>query len=157
LFTVLGAVEAIKIAFFKKKQPIIGNAYADAQSACCACFRNKYAWPENSGMPATTANAHTCNTCYVSDRYGIEATPGERFRSHNQSAQHWLKLLLSQQSPGHANSTVMSLLQVLNANLPSPMSQLVHSLKNGPMRELVLATRPSQMRNSSKAWTQQEV
>merc|ERR1719464_879714 len=41
--------------------------------ACCGCFKRKYAWPENSGMPATTANAHTCNTCYVSDRYGIEA------------------------------------------------------------------------------------
>lgn len=72
LLTALGAVEGIRISFLKKKQPIIGNAYADAQSACCACFKNKYAWPENSGMPATTANAHTCNTCYVSDRYGIE-------------------------------------------------------------------------------------
>jgi len=74
LLTALAAVEGVKVAFLKrtKKEPIIGNAYADPMSACCACFKTKYAWPENSGMPDTTANAHTCNTCYVADRYGVE-------------------------------------------------------------------------------------
>lgn len=68
--------DATAISFLRRKslkrEPIIGNAYADPMSACCACFKTKYAWPENSGMPATSANKHTCNTCYVADRYGIE-------------------------------------------------------------------------------------
>eukprot|EP00392_Amoebophrya_sp_AT5.2_P008814 g8842.t1 len=54
--------------------PIItGKVYPDAKAACCACFKVKYSFPENAGFAGTFAAKHTCDTCYVADRYGIDA------------------------------------------------------------------------------------
>lgn len=47
------------------------NAFATEEEACCACFKSKYAWPANAGLGAAFAPKQTCDTCYVTDIYGI--------------------------------------------------------------------------------------
>lgn len=74
------------ISFLKKKAkanvtPALGNAYKTSTDACCACFKRKYAWPENAGLSATFAPSKTCDTCYVSDRFGIDSRSAAIFES----------------------------------------------------------------------------
>lgn len=59
----------------RKKQPLVTqvNAFATKEQACCACFKSKYAWPANAGLGAAFAPKQTCDTCYVTDIYGIPA------------------------------------------------------------------------------------
>ncbi|CAD7969331.1 unnamed protein product [Amoebophrya sp. A120] len=69
-----------KLKLKKNVVPITtGKVYPDAMAACCACFKVKYSFPENGGFAPTFALKHTCNTCYVADRYGTDAKEEETF------------------------------------------------------------------------------
>lgn len=76
--------EATKFSLLKKnaqtrlrrdRQPLVTkvNAFATQEEACCACFKSKYDWPANAGLGASFAPKQTCDTCYVTDLYGIDA------------------------------------------------------------------------------------
>lgn len=84
LFASYGAtVDAARFSFLKKalgskirqQKPLVTqvNAFETADKACCACFRSKYAWPANAALGAAFAPKQTCDTCYVTDLYGIDA------------------------------------------------------------------------------------
>jgi len=49
------------------------DSFETKEKACCSCFKSKYAWPANAALGAAFAPKQTCDTCYVTDLYGIDA------------------------------------------------------------------------------------
>lgn len=91
LAAVVAAVVEGRLTLKKQgnKVPInTGKVYDTKEDACCACFKTKYSFPANAGFAATYAAKHTCDTCYVADRYGIDAEEESTFdvpKGHNKT------------------------------------------------------------------------